>query len=134
DEVINTTRGQFVTTNVESFYVQDDFRVTRNLQFNVGLRWDYQQLHDNESTILKLNNFKDNMEPRIGIIWDFTGRGKGKLFVNYARFLEAPIPTIFLFSGGSIALSASALVDRLNAPAGSKFTVNNGTCCGATPI
>ena len=134
NEVIETTRGHFVTTNVESFYVQDDFRVTRDLQLNVGLRWDYQQLHDARSTYLRLNNFKNNLEPRVGLIWDFTGRGKGKLFVNYARFLEAPIPTIFLFSSGSVALSSSALVDRLNAPAGSTITRDDGSCCGATPI
>jgi outer membrane receptor protein involved in Fe transport len=133
-EVIETTRGHFITTNVESFYVQDDFRVTRDLQLNVGLRWDYQQLHDRESTILKLHNFKDNLEPRLGLIWDFTGRGKAKLFVNYARFLEAPIPAIFLFSGGSVALSSSALVNRVNAPVGSTITRNDGSCCRATPI
>src|SRR5262249_26326497 len=60
--------------------------------------------------------------------------GKGKLFANYARFLEAPIPTMFLFSADGIALSAGANVDRLNAPAGSSITVDNGPCCGATPI
>jgi outer membrane receptor protein involved in Fe transport len=134
DEVIDSTGSHFMTTNVESFYVQDDFRFTRNLQFNVGLRWDYQQLHDGESTVLKLNNFKDNLEPRFGLIWDFTGKGKGKLFVNYARFLEAPIPAIFSISGANVSLSLSALVDRLNAPAGSMVTVDFGGCCGATPV
>jgi len=39
-----------------------------------------------------LNNFKDNLQPRIGFIWDFTGKGKGKFFANYARYLETPIP------------------------------------------
>jgi outer membrane receptor protein involved in Fe transport len=134
NEVIENTGSDFITTNVESFYVQDDFRLTRDMQFNVGLRWDYQQLHDGKSTVLKLNNFKDNLQPRLGLIWDFTSKGKGKLFVNYARFLEAPIPAIFLFSGGNVALSRSAIVNRLNAPAGSTITRNDGSCCGATPI
>ena len=134
NEVIESTGSHFVTTNVESFYVQDDFRFTRDVQFNVGLRWDYQQLHDGKSTVLKLNNFKNNLQPRLGVIWDFTGKGKGKLFVNYARFLEAPIPAIFLFSGGNVASSSSAIVNRLNAPAGSTVIRNDGSCCGATPI
>jgi outer membrane receptor protein involved in Fe transport len=134
NSVIDSTGGQFITTNVESFYVQEDFRFTRNLQFNVGLRWDYQQLHDGTSTVLKLNNFKDNLQPRLGVIWDFTGKGKGKLFLNYARFLEAPIPVTFLFSGGNVSLSRSALVDRLNAPAGSTITRNDGSCCATTPV
>jgi hypothetical protein len=98
------------------------------------LRWDYQQLNDGETTVLKLNNFKDNLQPRVGLIWDFTGKGKGKVFANYARFLEAPIPATFLFAGGHVALSSSALVNRLNAPAGSRVMVDNGSCCRATPI
>jgi outer membrane receptor protein involved in Fe transport len=132
--IINSN-GDFITTNVESFYIQDDFRVTKDVQFNVGLRWDYQQLHAADSTYLKLNGFKDNLQPRLGLVWDFTGKGKGKVFVNYARFLEAPMPVSSnLFAGGSVALDQSILVNRLNAPAGSTVTVNNGGCCGATPV
>jgi outer membrane receptor protein involved in Fe transport len=130
----DSTGGKFITTNVESFYLQDDFRLTRNFQLNVGARWDYQQLNDGQITYLKLNSFKENLQPRVGLIWDFTGKGNSKLFVNYARFLEAPIPTMFLFSAGGVALSFSASVNRLNAPAGSIITSDNGPCCGATPI
>ena len=129
----NSTGGEFITTNVESFYAQDDFRLTRNLQFNFGLRWDFQQLKDGNSTYLKLNSLKDNLQPRLGLIWDFTGKGKGKLFVNYARFLEAPIPTMFLFTAGGLDLRADANVNRLNAPAGSTITSDFGECCPATP-
>ena len=32
------------------------------------------------------------MAPRLGLTWDFTGKGKGKLFANYATFIEVPIP------------------------------------------
>jgi outer membrane receptor protein involved in Fe transport len=130
----DSTGGEFITTSVESFYIQDDFRLRKNFQLNVGARWDYQQLNDGQITYLKLNSFKDNLQPRLGLIWDFTGKGKGKLFVNYARFLEAPIPTMFLFSAGGVALGFSAAVDRLNAPVGSIITSDNGPCCGATPI
>jgi hypothetical protein len=41
---------------------------------------------------MMLNNFKDNTQPRLGLIWDFTGNGRGKLSVNFARYLETPIP------------------------------------------
>jgi carboxypeptidase family protein/TonB-dependent receptor-like protein len=134
---ISDTKGNFIRTNVESFYIQDDFRFTKDMQFNVGLRWDYQQLYGAESSYLKLNSFKNNLQPRLGLIWDFTGNGKGKLFVNYARFLEAPIPvSLNLFAGGgNVALNLGALVNRLNAPAGSTVTVDFGGCCGAnTPV
>ena len=130
---LDSTGGEFIKTNVESFYVQDDFRIRSNLQVNVGVRWDFQQLTDGKSTYLKLNNFKDNLQPRLGLIWDFTGKGKGKLFVNYARFLEAPIPTMFLFTAGGIAFGSTANVNRLNAPAGSTVTADFGGCCPPTP-
>jgi hypothetical protein len=129
----DSTGGEFIATNVESFYGQDDFRLTRNVLLKFGLRWDFQQLKDSNSTYLKLNSFKDNLQPRLGLIWDFTGKGRGKLFVNYARFLEAPIPTMFLFTAGGISLGSSANVNRLNAPAGSTITSDFGSCCPATP-
>jgi outer membrane receptor protein involved in Fe transport len=130
---LDTTNGKFITTGVEGFYVQDEFRLSRNVQVNLGLRWDYQQLNDGHATYLKLHNFKDNLQPRVGLIWDFTKTGKGKLFINYARFLEAPIPTMFLFTAGGLASSFAANVDRLNAPAGSVITADFGNCCPATP-
>jgi hypothetical protein len=70
-----------------------------------------------QTAYLKLNNFKENLQPRLGLTWDFTGKGRRKLFANFARFLEAPIPVMFLFSAGGLATSFSANVDRLNAPA-----------------
>jgi hypothetical protein len=134
---IDDTKGNFIRTNVESFYIQDDFRFRNNVQVNVGLRWDYQQLYAAGSSYLKLDSFKNNLQPRLGLIWDFTGKGKGKLFVNYARFLEAPIPVSLNFSagGGNASFGGSALVDRLNAPAGSNVTVDfGGGASEATPV
>ncbi len=81
-------------TNTESFYIQDDFRVGKHITILGGLRWDFQQAYGKpgEGEPLKLNNFKHNMQPRLGFIWDFTGVGKGKVFANYARYVETPIP------------------------------------------
>src|SRR5215213_305345 len=36
-------------TDVESFYVQEEFKATRNLQVTMGLRWDYQQAYGQNS-------------------------------------------------------------------------------------
>lgn len=108
-------------TDVESFYVQDDIKVTRNLQFNLGLRWDYQQASGNGQSYLKLNSFMDNIQPRVGVIWDFTGKGKGKLFANYARYVEAPLPLDVNVRAGSedSQTDKNFNVNRANAPAGS---------------
>ncbi|MGH9854381.1 MAG: TonB-dependent receptor domain-containing protein, partial [Blastocatellia bacterium] len=58
-------------TNVESFYLQDEFKLTRNIQLNGGLRFDYQQGIGNEGVeYIKLNQTFHNMQPRVGLIWD----------------------------------------------------------------
>jgi hypothetical protein len=87
------TQGDFTSTNTQSFYFQDDWKATRNLQVNMGLRWDFQQAYGLDGgTYLTLNDFVSNTQPRLGFTWDFTGEGRGKLFANFARYLETPIP------------------------------------------
>jgi outer membrane receptor protein involved in Fe transport len=123
------TEGEAVPTRTESFYVQDDFKISKDVQFNFGLRWDFQQAYSaGNVTYVKLNNFKDNLQPRVGLIWDFTGRGKGKLFVNYARFVETPIPldVNIRASGGEIQNDFHLNVSRLNGAAGAVSILNFG--------
>jgi outer membrane receptor protein involved in Fe transport len=125
-------------SRVESFYVQDDFKFSNYIQFNVGLRWDYQQaLGNNNVTYLSLNNFRDNMQPRVGVIWDFTKQGKGKLFVNFARYLETPLPLDINVRAGSenSQTDKQFRVNRVDAPLTSTITQSIGNL-GAerTPI
>jgi outer membrane receptor protein involved in Fe transport len=125
-------------TNTESFYIQDDFKISRNVTLLAGLRWDFQQAYGKpgEGEPLKLNNFKDNMQPRVGLIYDFTGQGRGKLFVNYGRFVETPIP----LDVNVRALSDTAQtdlqwrVDRYGAPAGSNLVRGLGGSVGAVNL
>jgi hypothetical protein len=123
------TRGEKIKTNVESFYIQDDFKISKDVQFNFGLRWDFQQAYStNDVGYIKLNNFKDNLQPRVGLIWDFTGKGKGKLFINYARFLETPLPLDLNVraSGGDIQNDFNLNVSRLNGATGAVNIGNFG--------
>src|SRR5215510_14993198 len=111
-------------TNVESFYLQNEFKLTRNFQLNGGLRFDYQQAYGNEGTgYIKLNQTFRNMQPRLGAIWDFTGNGRGKVFANYARYLETPIPLDLNVRAGSenSQTDKNFNVDRINAPNGSNI-------------
>src|SRR6201988_35089 len=122
-------------TNVESFYVGDDWKFARNFQLSFGVRWDYQQSYGNDnSTYLKFNNFDDNAAPRFGFIWDFTGKGKGKVFVNYAQFIEVPVPldVNVRAGGGDVQTDKNFNVNRLNAPGGS--TILPGVSTGATNL
>ena len=87
------TQGDFTSTRTESFYIQEDWKAHRNLQVNLGFRWDFQQAYGlNSDTYLTLNDFVSNTQPRVGFSWDFLGEGNSKFFANYARFLETPIP------------------------------------------
>jgi outer membrane receptor protein involved in Fe transport len=125
-------------TSVESFYVQDDYKISRDVQINAGLRWDYQQAYGfGGTTYLKLNSFMDNLQPRVGLIWDFTGQGKGKLFINYARYLETPIPLDVNVRAGSEGTQTDKNfnVNTLNAPPGSTIVAALGNFgAAATPI
>jgi hypothetical protein len=58
------------------------------------------------------------MAPRLGAVWDFTGKGKGKFFVNWAHFVEAPIPLDMNVraGGGDSQIDKNFNVDTLNAP------------------
>lgn len=108
-------------TNSEAFYVQDDYKFARNFQFNIGVRWDYEQAYNaNSASYIKFNNFWDNLAPRLGLVWDFTGKGKGKLFANYATFIETPIPldVNVRAAGGDSQTDKNFNVNRLNAAGG----------------
>jgi outer membrane receptor protein involved in Fe transport len=131
------TRGEYVITNVQSGYIQDDFKITRNLQINMGVRWDFQQAKSFDTTYLKLNQFFPNAQPRLGFIWDFTGNGRGKFFANYAKFLETPIPLdVNVRAGGNLVQTDFNInADQLNAIDGSTTLVDFGNLGGtATPV
>ncbi|MCU1309363.1 MAG: hypothetical protein JWO20_488 [Candidatus Angelobacter sp.] len=114
-------------TQVYSNYIQDDWKVLKNVQLNLGLRWDFQQGYDTDGKpYIKLNQFWHDMQPRLGLIWDFTGNGKGKFNVSYARFIETPIPldVNVRAGGGNSQTDKNMNVDTLNGPATAKIV-----CC-----
>src|ERR1700730_14551573 len=127
-------------TSGEAFYVQDDWKFLPNWQFNIGARWDYQQAYAADGTsYVKFNNWWDNLAPRLGLVWDFTCKGKGKLFANYATYIETPIPldVNVRAAGGGSQTDKNFNVNRYSAPSNATiatgFTpVNLGN--SATPI
>jgi len=125
-------------TSMEAFYVQDDYRFTKNFQLNAGVRWDYQQSAARGGlSYLKLNNWWDNLQPRIGLIWDFTGKGKGKVFANYAMFIETPLPLDVNVRAGSDTTQTDLNfnVSTLNAPASAYVVADIGNLGGThTPV
>src|SRR5882672_10339026 len=125
-------------TNMEAFYIQDDFKLSKNVQLNGGVRWDYQHSYGKGNfSYIKLNNWWDNLQPRLGVIWDFTGKGKGKVFANYAKYIETPLPLDVNVRAGSDTTQTdkNINVSTLNAPGASYVVADIGNLGStSTPI
>lgn len=127
-------------TQVYSSYLQDDWKLTKNFQVNLGLRLDMQEGYDTDGhPYIKLNQVWHDLQPRVGGIWDFTGTGRGKFSVSYARFIETPIPldVNVRAGGGSSQTDKNFNVDTYGGPASAKVATNfNPVNLGAdaTPI
>ena len=70
-------------------YLRDSYNVDfiPGLTLNAGVRWEGQQVRDiNGDTQIGIN---DNWAPRVGAIYDFTRKGRSKLFASYGRFYES---------------------------------------------
>jgi hypothetical protein len=68
-------------------YVQDSYRVLDLFTINGGVRWEDQQLIGGDgSTVISLPN---NLMPRVGAIYDWTGKGSSKIYADYGWFYES---------------------------------------------
>jgi hypothetical protein len=70
-------------------YLRDSYNVgfIPGLTINAGVRWEAQQVKAvDDSTQIGIY---DNWAPRIGAIYDFTRKGRGKIFASYGWFYES---------------------------------------------
>ena len=75
--------GSFDGEN-KAWYVQDSWTPVRGLTFNYGIRSDSFKQAGSNGVIFA--NLKNNIAPRIGVIWDPTGEGRDKIFANYGKY------------------------------------------------
>ncbi len=88
-------RPQFVFhTNEYGAYLQDDWRVTKRLVLNLGLRYDYEALPNakipNPNSTLSQTAYmpsdKNNIAPRFGLAWDAFGTGKTLVHAGFGLY------------------------------------------------
>ncbi len=70
-------------------YLRDswNFGPLPGLVINAGLRWELQELFATDRS--RAIFLWDNIAPRVGIAYDFTKKGRSKLYLNYGRFYES---------------------------------------------
>ena len=83
--------GLTATTSTLNFslYLRDSWNVgfVPGLTLNAGVRWEGEQVRD--VTGATQIGIYDNIAPRLGFIYDWTQKGRGKLYASYGRFYES---------------------------------------------
>jgi hypothetical protein len=83
--------GLHPQTSTRNFgaYLRDSYNVgfVPGLTLNAGVRWEGQQVQDqNGATVISIY---DNWAPRVGAVYDWTRKGRSKIFASYGRFYES---------------------------------------------
>ncbi len=93
--VYRAIRGDFSSpirateTDYTSVFLQDKWSPIPTLTLDLGLRVEEQELRGSGDNAVSYKfKFGDNLAPRLGASWDFTGKGKGKVFAHYGRYVE----------------------------------------------
>jgi hypothetical protein len=77
-------QGGKYETLTNAIYAQDSWAVTPSLTINAGIRW---EVFDNKNAIgesyIKVD---DQYAPRIGAIWDPSGKGRSKIYGSYGLY------------------------------------------------
>jgi len=67
-------------------FVQDSWSILDRVTLNVGLRYDQLALEGADG-VTRIS-LKDQISPRIGVVWDPTQQGRAKIYANYGRYYE----------------------------------------------
>jgi outer membrane receptor protein involved in Fe transport len=66
-------------------FVQDSWRLRPDLNLKLGLRWDHVRYSNNaDQRIADL----ERLQPRVGLAWDVTGKGRSILRASWGRFMH----------------------------------------------
>jgi len=99
----NTSNVRETNQHYTSVFIQDTWTIGDRLTIRPGIRYEQQRLVGNLAEF----TWDGNWAPRIGVTWDPTGTGRGRVFANWGRYF-AQIPNDL----AARALSADAGVTR----------------------
>lgn len=70
----------------DSAFLNDSWRLTDTLSFNLGARWDQNHSVDSRGVVSANDT---NISPRFAATWDTTGTGKMRVTASYAKYVAA---------------------------------------------
>ena len=119
-----TAHGGTVSTEQKAWYLEDRWKVTKDLLLSVGVRNDtFTNYNGDNKAYLVQNN---NIGPRLGTVWDVHGDSTLKVFGNLGRyFLAVPNNVAIRSANASLSSDKYYTYDSINA---------DGTPNGLHPI
>ena len=74
------------SSNAIGAFIQDSWNVLDKVSVNVGLRYDIQTLYGTDGRLAV--TMPNQLSPRVGVVYDFTQNGRGKVYANFARYYQ----------------------------------------------
>jgi hypothetical protein len=127
-------------------YLQDSWQPLGNLVLNAGLRYEEQRLRYAEELRGSLDaltgnqlgttalSLRGNFSPRLGVIWDPTSEGRGKVYGAWGRYFEAiPMDINDRSFGGELSLQQTYAASACG-PVDSTTGFSDGAGCLTTAM
>lgn len=108
-----------VTTTLYGAFVQDDWRISRRLTVSFGVRYDYDTNGNNPDFTHPLypekrKTDKDNIQPRVAVVWDPAADGRMVLRGGFGRFTGRYLLIPALIEQQQNGVTGYTLYTRLN--------------------
>ena len=93
DALVWQRRGNYndpnisTSTKYHSFYLQDAWKISPQVTFKAGIRYDYQKIAGGGPNSTDFV-FDGNWAPRLGLIYDIKGDGKTKIYGSWGKFFQ----------------------------------------------